>query len=394
MKRWFLIVSCALLCAALMAGCRRLYPDESLSVKEHNAPFAFRETTAAPTETADPPMLTASNYYELRSVLRSFVSDGVEHGEVFVRSYSGNLEDDLKKLIRYLTEEDPVSAYATDYVSCERMSMDGGWMVSVNAVYRRSVGEIREIQPVRGSEEALSRMLDALRRQENSVTLQVSGYTDGNFAAQLRQYILYHPDEVITEPQISVSVYPDAGLVRVVEVHFVYPEDRETLRGMRTEAEAVLDSAFHYIDYGRTDQQKLRLLFTYLTTRFSYREDENASVYSLLCGGVGSSRTAASVVRLLCEKTGVAATLVEGTREGKTWYWNIVSTADGFRHVDLHADALSGGPLTFRTDSEMAEYTWERAACPVCAEPQPEEESGTEETVSESETTAETGENN
>ena len=240
MKRWFLIVSCALLCAALMAGCRRLYPDESLSVKEHNAPFAFRETTAAPTETADPPMLTASNYYELRSVLRSFVSDGVEHGEVFVRSYSGNLEDDLKKLIRYLTEEDPVSAYATDYISCERMGMDGGWMVSVNAVYRRSAGEIREIQPVRGSEEALSRMLGALRRQASSITLQVSGYSDGNFAAQLRQYILYHPDEVIIEPQISVSVYPDSGLVRVVEVHFVYPEDRETLRGMRTEAEAVL----------------------------------------------------------------------------------------------------------------------------------------------------------
>lgn len=385
MKRWFLIVSCALLCAALMAGCRKLYPDESLSVKEHNAPFAFRETTAAPTETAEPPMPTASNYYELRSVLLSFVTCGVEHGEVFVRSYSGNLEEDLKKLVRYLTEEDPVSAYATDYVNCERMSVDGGWMVSVNTVYRRSAGEIREIQPVRGSEEALSRMLDALRRQESSVTLQVSGYSGGGFDAQLRQYILYHPDEVIIEPQISVSVYPDSGLVRVVEVHFVYSEDRETLRGMRTEAEAVLDSAFHYIDYGRTDQQKLRLLFTYLTTRFSYREDENASVYSLLCGGVGSSRTAASVVRLLCEKTGVAATLVEGTLEGNTRYWNVVSTADGFRHVDLHADALSGGPLTFRTDEEMEGYDWDRAACPACEAPQPAEESQSDETAAETE---------
>lgn len=393
MKRWMKLAALVPVCAMVLAGCGRLYPDESLSVKEHNAPFAFRETTAVPTETAEPPMPTASNYYELRAVLLSFVSGGVEHGEVFVRSYNGNLEDDLKKLVRYLTEEDPVSAYATDYVNCERMSVDGGWMVSVDAVYRRSAGEIREIQPVRGSEEALSRMLDALRRQASSVTLQVSGYSGGNLASQIRQYILYHPDEVIIEPTISISVYPDAGLVRVVEVHFVYPEDRETLRGMRAEAEAVLDSAFHYIDYGRTDQQKLRLLFTYLTTRFSYREDEDASVYSLICGGIGSSRTAASVVRLLCEKTGVAATLVEGTRDGTPWYWNIVSTADGFRHVDLHADALSGGPLTFRTDAEMEDYDWDRAASPVCEEPRPEE-SGTEETAEAADETAETGENN
>ena len=396
MKRCIFLILLLAISLGLCSGCARFYPNESLSVREHHAPFAYRETTETP-EPTEPPIPTASNYYQLRGVVKGFIDNGVEHGQVFAVNYSGNIEDDLKRLVHYVTAEEPVCAYATDYFNCERETVENGWMISINAVYRRSPSEIRVIQRVRGNEEALRRMTEALRRQDSSLTLHVSGYSSEDFAAQLRQYALYHPDEIVREPEISISVYPDSGYVRVVEVHFTYSDDRETLRGIRAEVEDVLDSAYHYINYGRTNQLKLRLLFTYLTSRFSYKKLAEASPYSLLCFGIGSSRAAASVVRLLCERTGVACTLVEGTKDGERWYWNVAETEDGFRHIDLHTDAMAGGPLTFHLDSEMEGYEWERAACPACELPETEPDTEASEPASESEETgrpsAETDEN-
>ena len=42
----------------LLAGCKGLYPDEYISVEEHEVPFAYKETTLASTEA--PPETAAS----------------------------------------------------------------------------------------------------------------------------------------------------------------------------------------------------------------------------------------------------------------------------------------------------------------------------------------------
>ena len=48
-----------LLLLLLLAGCKGLYPDEYISVEEHEAPFAYKETTLASTEAppeTEPPL--------------------------------------------------------------------------------------------------------------------------------------------------------------------------------------------------------------------------------------------------------------------------------------------------------------------------------------------------
>ncbi|MBQ1734057.1 MAG: hypothetical protein II038_04165 [Lachnospiraceae bacterium] len=363
----FRISTAVITAAMLFAGCTRLYPTEQLSLSEHNSPYVFKEVTEAPTEAIDAPVPVVSDYYALRTVLLGYISEGVEHGEVMVERYDGDLEDDLKTVVRYLTQQNPVSAYAADYINCERSSVLGGWLISIDTVYRRTAKEIKAIEHVRGSEEAFARMVLALNQLDSSITLQVSGYHGEDFASKLQSYILNNPDKIVQAPQITLSFYPDAGNVRVVEVHFVYADDRETLRVMKNESTEVLDSVLGYIRYGDSDEQKVRMLFTYLTTRsFSYYESDNASVYSLLCKGISKSMSAASVVRYLCDQCGVECYLIQGTKDGEPWYWNVVPTQEGFRHVDFQRDILANKALGFLTDDQMDGYSWERESVPAC----------------------------
>lgn len=363
----------------LLTGCRgiynRLFKNEYLSLSEHDAPFALRETTEAPTEAAEPSTPAAGDYYQMRSILTSFVTSGVEHGEILLTDYDGDVEQDLKRVVRFLTTQDPICAYAVDFVSYERFESEKGWRICFNMVFRRSTGEIASIEPVRGNETAVRRMREALLQQQSSLTLQVSGYTEQDFAELLENYCIQHPYEIVEPPRISVSVYPQSGNVRVVEVHYVYNNDRETLRGMRMEAEAVFNSAYSFIRYAMTDREKLELLYSYLTSRFNYTESaEGATVYSLLCQGKSSSICMTTVVRYLCEKTDLNCLTVTGRRSGEPYCWNIIEVDGRYYHLDFHRDSVDQTGLIFRTDADMPHYFWDIDKYPRCVEPEPEPE--------------------
>ena len=317
----------------------------------------------------------------MRSVMRGFVTDGTEHAKLRLERYEGDVENDLKQVIRFLTTEDPVSAYAIDYIDCEHQRTEDGWTVNFNAVYRRSPKEIQAILSVRGNEAALRRMRDAVAQLQNAVTIQISGYVEEDFAESLLRYCRSRPDLAVEMPRISAATYPSKGNVRVVELHIVYEDDNRTLRAMRSEVDSVLDSAYSYIRYAPTDRAKLELLYSYLTSRFRYQRDEqNAGAYTLLCAGVGSSESFASVVSWLCQRTGLENWLVAGEKDGEPYYWNVVSVDGSCRHLDFQTDAETGGRLRLLTDEQMTGYTWDTEAIPACveeapvpAEPQPEQ---------------------
>ena len=237
----------------------------------------------------------------------------------------------------------------------------------MDAIYRRSAGEIAAIESVLGIDAALKRMTSALVEQENSFTLRVSGYAEEDFAAALRQYVFEHPDQIAEAPEITADVYPNRGYVRVVEVHYVYRSNHDALRRMRTEANAVLDSACAYFRYSTEPDQTVRLMYYYLNSRFHYVQKDDASVYTLLCEGESNSFTMSSVLSYLCNQAEIPCYPVEGLKDGEPWYWNVIEFEDGFRHVDFQTQALSEGSVRFLTDDEMEGYEWDRDSVPACS---------------------------
>ena len=351
----------------MLSGCMLQYEGESVSLAEHKDPYAFRETTQPPTEATEPdPIRTASDYYSLREALYQFIFAGVEHGEVVIKDYTGSIETDIDKIKDYFMNQDAISAYAVDYLELDRVYSGGAWRVRMDAIYRRSAGEIAAIESVLGIDAALKRMTSALVEQENSFTLRVSGYAEEDFAAALRQYVFEHPDQIAEAPDITADVYPNRGYVRVVEVHYVYRSNHDALRRMRTEANAVLDSACAYFRYSTEPDQTVRLMYYYLNSRFHYVQKDDASVYTLLCEGESNSFTMSSVLSYLCNQAEIPCYPVEGLKDGEPWYWNVIEFEDGFRHVDFQTQALSEGSVRFLTDDEMEGYEWDRDSVPAC----------------------------
>ncbi len=375
MKRIWLIL--AVLSLVLLCACDSLLPKDDLSVAEHDDPFAYKEETQSsePEEETEPPLPSAGNYYAMRSILQDFVNQGVEHGQFLLEHYDGDVDQDLRRVVKYLTKEDPVVAYATDYLYCERYPYHEGWLVSVDAIFRRSVSEIQSILPVRGNEAAMEKLLDAMTQLQGSMTLRISGYLQEDLSEKLLAYCMEHPETMVEIPQIAVSVYPDSGNVRVVEVHFTFDQDRETIRTMRQESNNILDSAYNFIRYAPTPQEKLSMLNDYLTGRFPYTEDPEATVYSLLCQGTCDSRSYAAVTRYLCEKTDIDCQIVSGSRGELPYWWNMICVDGLYYHVDLQRDNLEQNEVTLRLDSDMEGYVWDRERYPVCdgvAEPETE----------------------
>ena len=176
---------------------------------------------------------------------------------------------------------------------------------------------------------------------------------------------------------------------------FDYPYDKKTLLEMETAVQDSLHAASVYVRYRDTELEKAELLFTYLMERFSYKEKSTQTpVYSHLCDGLTTSKSAAQSWQLLCEEVGLECVTVSGLYQGAEHWWNIVCLDGEYSHVDTFRDLLGDGTLHLYDDSEMTDYYWDTTQYPACVHPEPEDLEETEEPEETGEEVPEPGEGN
>ena len=150
-------IACLLL-LGLLAGLSACGADDSyLSVRTHVEPSI--PATETPQQ-EEPP--TAGNRSELRGAMLSFVRNWTEQGEIRISGYSGDLTADLTETVRYITQEDPIGAYAVDYADAELRGDAQTGTVEVSIVFRRSAAEIDAIVTVSGVNGAHAKIRQAL----------------------------------------------------------------------------------------------------------------------------------------------------------------------------------------------------------------------------------------
>ena len=88
----------------------------------------------------------------------------------------------------------------------------------------------------------------------------------------------------------------------------------------------------------------------------------------------------------MCARAGLSALVVSGTRDGESWFWNIIEDDGDYYHVDPAA-SLMGGDFRELRDEEMEGYVWDYSEYPVCTGPEEPEP------AAETENTEPTGEN-
>lgn len=369
--RWLAL---AVLCCFLCSGCGSLGNKSYISVTPHQEQLVESNTGN----------VSASDYLELTEAVERIVEGGTEQGVIFVPNYDQNvLEIQLNEIIRNVTKNNPIGAYAVEQIDYELGTNSGQAAIALNIGYIHDRAEIRRIEQVEDMDQAQDLIKEALDECNTGVVMRIASYQRMDFTQFVEDYVDTYPELVMERPEVTVSVYPDNGQDdQVVELKFTYQTSRETLRNMQTQVRKVFDSAVLYVSGDGEDQEKFSQLYSFLMERYDYKIKTSITPsYSLLHHGVGDSKTFAVVYAAMCRLSGLECLVVSGTRSGEAWYWNIVHDGQRYFHVDLLRSA-EFGKFVELTDGQMEGYVWDYSRFPACSS-DPSEHFQTTETTDE-----------
>lgn len=353
-------VTVLILVLLLLTGCA-MVPDTYLSVTP---------SAGSGSQTTQTNAVQAEDFASLKAAILGFVEHGQTEGTIRVTNYEGDLEQELAEAVYEVVRQDPLGAYAVDYMTHDCTLIVNYYEIQIRTTFRRTVREIAGVETVSTQWALRDRLEKAVDRLESRVTLRLPNYREQDLEALVTSYCSANPETIMEIPEVSWSVYPDTGPDRIVELDLTYTHPAQLLRARQTAVAESLDAAEEYIRYRQTEREKAELLFSYLLGRFSYTTGQSATpLYDALCAGVADQTGLTQAWQLICDRAGLTCYTVEGFKNGEPYRWNILRDGEAFRHLDLSQCILTDGALILKSDPEMQEYSWNQDAYPACEPP-------------------------
>ncbi len=213
-KRWMLFLM--LLPCLLLSGCGPLLERSYASVTPH---------TQFSDESESHAILRAETYQGLVSALLHLVEQGTESGMVRLYQYSsvtGSATTDVDRACLEITQEDPLGAYAVDYIKYDVKPNAAYYQVEVKLAYSVPPTELRQVISVTGSTAVKQELQELLPSRPEKVVFRISHFSQEDSEETLRQSVqeAYEAQAADLPPLegVTVSLYPDSGSQRVAEV--------------------------------------------------------------------------------------------------------------------------------------------------------------------------------
>ena len=185
-----------LLCLVALPGC---VPESYLLVTPHNSQRG---------ENSD--VITVENYAAMRSNLVQQVDRHAEQVSMVTYSYAGDVEQDLQRALDYIQSSYPMGAYALEDATYEIVQVASFYQLQLQLTYSHSAWEMEQITQVR-MENLENTIGEAITAGRGRQTLMISGFSNVDFAALCRSYLLEHPDQVLQLPQVERDVLAGDG---------------------------------------------------------------------------------------------------------------------------------------------------------------------------------------
>lgn len=303
----------------------------------------------------------------IRAELTDMVESATESRTILIENMELTLfEENVQKEIQYILVNNPVAAYAVEGIEYEIGVIGGVSAAVVTIQYNHNRVEIQRIRQVKEMADATGLISAALDELEPRIVLTVLNYRETDFVQLVEDYALQQPDRVMEIPQVTADVYPERGLIRIIELNFTYQNSRESLKAMKRYVEPRFASAALYVSGEEEQSVKFARLYAFLmeTTQYTVETSITPS-YSLLRHSVGDSKAFATVYAAMCRRAGLDCQVITGTKAGDPWFWNIICEDGVYYHVDLLRSSAAG---TYQklADWEMDGYVWDYAAYPQC----------------------------
>ena len=346
MKRFLILV---LTLSLVLSGCSWL-DGEYHSVKPHSA---------VSNKLSDD-VIAVSDYNQLRDALVEMVNSGKQQSTIYITGFSLNdVEQYMRTAIMHVKESCAVGAYAVENITFESGTSGGAAAIAVDVSYIHGRQEILRIKNAKNMESVKDLIAFAVNNCDTSVVIKVDQYEDLDVELFVQEYANINPHLCMEVPQVAATTYPDRGEERILEIAFTYSTSRDALRIMQSMVSPIFSAAELYVQGSESDRQKYEQLYSFLMERFDYSiETSITPTYTLLRYGVGDSKAFASVYSIMCQNADLPCSVVQGTRDGEAYYWNLIR----YDNVDYHVDLLNSnelGEFTVMLPEEMTGYVWD-----------------------------------
>lgn len=220
MKTRLLLLLLLLSMTLPLTGCGSLLERSYASVTPHTQ-FQDEEENEA--------ILRAETYQGLVSALLHLVEQGAESGVVRLYQYSsitGSATGDVDQACLEVTQEDPLGAYAVDYIKYDVQPNAAYYQVEVKLAYTIPTEELRQVISVTASTAVSRELEELLPKKPQKVVFRISYFSQEDSVETLRQAVqeAYAAQTVSLPPleDIHITLYPDHGQQRVAEIKLTW----------------------------------------------------------------------------------------------------------------------------------------------------------------------------
>ena len=214
-----------LLAVLLLSGCKPML-ERSDTVSTPHIQFYDETENAA--------ILRAETYQGLLSALLHLVSQGREEGIIRLYQYAsltGSAVSDVDRACLEVTQEDPLGAYAVDYIRYDVEQTASYYEITVDLAYIRTPEQISAVISVTGASAIAGELMELLADTPQEVVFRISYFTENDSADTLRQEVLdvYEAARETTDlpalQEVTVNLYPPQGQQRVAEILMTWGEE-------------------------------------------------------------------------------------------------------------------------------------------------------------------------
>lgn len=344
---WAVVLTVMMLC-----GCNAWMNGSYASVTPH------KEQNFLPEQI----LMKPKTYEDVLQILENMIRSGQQRNTISMEEMEKDWQEYLDDMVDYVQNICPIGAYAVSKISCDAGEYNGKPSLSVDIGYRRSIADIDAVMYAENTDEIEDILREALFSFQVCVTVCIENYDEIDFEKMVQEYAVLYPQYVIETPHVYTTMYPQDGKDRIVELVLHYETSRSTLQQMQEQVSVIFSAAEMYVSGDGQPMEEYTMLYSFLMNRYKYTVRSSVTpAYSLLYQGVGDSKAVAAVFRAMCSQSGLACSVISGTRSGEEWYWNALYLDDQVYYVDLLRCQEEGG-FVCKTAQEMAEYDWNISA--------------------------------
>jgi hypothetical protein len=359
----------------LLLGCLSLLENEKLVILPHFEQYAAEIPDG---------VYTPANYTELRNWMMNLIHSGREEGTVSLIRYSGNRDEDLRTIMGEW-RTDPIGDFAVDFISRQQL---GRYVWSYFIHYRRTQEEVSGIRRVTGAIQLDTQIRLALHNADARLVVETDRYNerDFNIAAMFDRILLEESSLCVPPVPPVVTLFPDSGNRRIVEIVFQYGGNPQQILQNRRAAQNAAYTILDSIELEGLEPFAQAVLLAEalaahidatpppLGGRPPHPDDVfAATAYGALVLRRTDPRGMALAFKLLGNAAGLDVYIVSGQLERGAHVWNLVAGEDFGAHVDFSIDRHGDYPPRFQLDSEMTEagYSWDTWRYPTTPEEWP-----------------------